>query len=398
MYKKNRSKFFLFYAILIISFVSSHNLTTISAKEMEVKQRKIITFKDYVSKADIDKTLNEIHGEKIKNLGNTNGVVAYLTNNQKDLIINNPVISYIEDDIKVNLLSKPMISDKPTPLQPSEILPWGVDNIDAEKTFTVDTSSIKIAIIDSGIDISHPDLVGNLKGGFNAINPKLSYNDDNGHGTHVAGIIGAAKNTIGVVGVAPQVNIYAIKAFDSSGNGYLSDIIEGINWCIKNRINVINISFGANTDNQIFHDTITRAYQAGIVIVAAAGNDSSNIVNYPAAYPEVISVSAVDSSNNIAPFAPIGKVDVVAPGINIFSTYKDSIYGGLSGTSMASAHVTGGAAVLLSVPSKCDINDDGICSPYEMKKRIELTSTDLGLSGKDNIYGSGLINVYATIN
>lgn len=398
MCKNNRSVFFLFYVILIISFISSHNQTIISAKEKEVTHKEIITFKDYVSKTDIDKILNEIHGEKIKNLGNTTSVVAYLTNNQKNSIINNPDISYIEDDIKVNLLSKPVMSDKPTPLQPSEILPWGVDNIDAEKTFTADTSSIKIAIIDSGIDISHPDLVGNLKGGFNTINPKLSYNDDNGHGTHVAGIIGAVKNTIGVVGVAPQVNIYAIKAFDSLGSGYLSDIIEGINWCIKNRINVINISFGANTDSQILHDTITRAYQAGIVIVSAAGNDSSYLVNYPAAYPEVISVSAIDSSNNIAPFAPIGKVDVVAPGINIFSTYKDSTYGGLSGTSMATAHVTGGVAVLLSVPSKCDTNDDGNCSPDEVKKRIELTSIDLGLSGKDNIYGSGLINVYTTVN
>ncbi|QWU16654.1 subtilisin [Paenibacillus sophorae] len=394
MYNKKITAIFF-----IIFFISTLTLSQTIANGESSKQRKIIVFENHVSKDQIDKVISDMQGVKVKDLDTVNGVVAYLNTNSINAIKSNSTISYIEDDLEVKLLGKRTPSDSVPPLQPTEVLPWGIDSIDAEHTFsTVDSSSIKIAIIDTGVDISHPDLLENIKGGFNSINSKKSYNDDNGHGTHVAGIIAAEHNNIGVVGVVPKANIYAIKAFDSLGNGYLSDIIEGINWSINNNMNVINISFGANADSQLLHDIIIKAYEAGIVVVAAAGNDSSSIVNYPAAYPEVISVSAVDTNFNKASFAPSGKVDVVAPGVNIFSTYLGSMYAGLSGSSMATPHVTGEAAILLSVPAKADINGDGISTPYEIKQIIELTATDLGVPGKDNIYGAGFINVNAAVN
>ena len=129
-------------------------------------------------------------------------------------------------------------------------------------------------------------------------------------------------------------------------------------------------------------------------MVAAAGNDNGRPVNFPAAYPETIAVSAVDSSNNVALFSSVGpEVDLAAPGVSIFSTYKGMTYRTLSGTSMASPHVAGAAALLMSVPSKCDIDLNGVCSPSEVKNRLELTAEDFGAVGHDNFYGSGIVNI-----
>ena len=155
----------------------------------------------------------------------------------------------------------------------------------------------------------------NIKGGYNAINPLKSANDDNGHGTHVAGIIAAENNSVGVIGAGPQIDLYAVKVLSRNGSGYLSDVIEGIDWAIANGIQVINMSLGTTGNVQSFHDAIARANEAGIVQVAAAGNDGL-AVNYPAAYSEVIAVSATDSSDIITSWSSRGaEVDLSAPRI-----------------------------------------------------------------------------------
>jgi subtilisin family serine protease len=163
-------------------------------------------------------------------------------------------------------------------------------------------------------------------------------------------------------------------------------------------MNVVNMSLGASSDIQSFHDAVIRAHDAGIVLVAAAGNDSGAAVSYPGAYPEVIAVSATDNTNTIAYFSSVGpEVDLAAPGVGIFSSYKGQTYATLSGTSMASPHVAGVAALLLSQPVKCDTDLSGTCSPSEVQSRLESTATDLGTAGKDSQYGSGLVNAWAAL-
>lgn len=165
-------------------------------------------------------------------LGRTNGVVR------------------VDPDIIVEAYAKP----KPTP-PPAETLPWGVDQIDAELAWGTSTGSgVKVAVVDTGISTTHPDL--KVWGGINTINPKKGYNDDNGHGSHVAGTIAAIDNTIGVIGVAPTASLYAVKVLNSQGSGFLSDIIEGLDWCIKNGIQVVNMSLGTSSDIQSFHDAV----------------------------------------------------------------------------------------------------------------------------------------------
>jgi subtilisin family serine protease len=172
-----------------------------------------------------------------------------------------------------------------------------------------------------------------------------------------------------------------------------------LDWAIANNIQVVNMSLGAPSGNQSLADAITRAHNAGIVLVAAAGNESG-AVSYPAAYPEVIAVSATDSNDIFATFSNFGpEVAVSAPGVNVYSTYKGGKYATMSGTSMATPHVVGVAALVLSKPitSQYDANTDGIWQPEEVLKKMEDTSTDLGVPGFDNYYGYGRVNALAAI-
>ncbi|MBI2588078.1 S8 family peptidase, partial [Candidatus Azambacteria bacterium] len=220
-------------------------------------------------------------------------------------------------------------------------------------------------------------------------------NDDNGHGTHVAGTVAAVNNTIGVVGVGPDVHLYAIKVLNRNGSGFLSDVIEGIQWAIANGMQVANMSLGTSSDIQSFHDAVIAARNAGIVQVAAAGN-SGGAVSFPAAYPEMIAVSATDQNNSIASFSSRGpEVDLAAPGVSIPSTYKGDSYATLSGTSMATPHVTGAAALVLkTVPGIYDTNANGVWDPNEVQAKLEAGASDLGEPGKDSLYGAGLLNAF----
>lgn len=381
---------FLLSAVFILT-LSSEAFAEYYQLQSSSDCRKIIVFKPGVSENKKDEIIKKHRGSKIKDMKIIYGASVLIPYEEVDNLKFETDILRVDDDNTVEISGKSTINS-------SEIIPWGIECIDAEKTFTIIlTNIVKVGIIDTGIDTSHPDLKNNIKGGYNCIYPKKVATDDNGHGTHVAGIVAALHNNIGVVGVSPKANIYAIKSLDSSGNGYVSDVIEGLDWAVTNKMNVINMSFGTSSDNQSLHDAIIYAYDSGIVLVAAAGNDPNSPTNYPAAYSEVFSVSAIDETKNIASFSSTGKVDFTAPGVNINSTYLNSTYKTISGTSMAAPHVTGVVALLLSKPSKCDIDGNGVCTPEEVKKRLESSSMDLGSPGKDNVYGSGLINAYNSL-
>ena len=283
---------------------------------------------------------------------------------------------------------------------PPQSIPWGITDINAPAVWSGGNTGdpIKVGVIDTGISSSHPDLIANIKGGVNTIKPIRGWNDDNGHGSHVAGTIAALNNTHGVVGGAPQADLYAIKVLNSAGSGYYSDIIEGLQWAINNNLQVVNMSLGGTTNYQPLHDAITAARNAGILVVAAAGNSGGSVI-YPAAYPEAVAVSALDSSHALASWSSRGpEVDLSAPGVSVYSTYKGTGYATLSGTSMATPHVVASAVLLLNSPiGSYDANSNGRWDPSEEAQKLEDTATDLGASGPDSLFGFGLVNALAAV-
>ncbi len=231
-------------------------------------------------------------------------------------------------------------------------LTWGVMRVHAPAAWDVtEGAGVKVAVIDTGIDLTHPDLLGKVDGGYSAITKTESpedYQDDNGHGTHVSGTIAALRDGKGVVGVAPKARLYAVKVLDADGSGNLSDVIDGIIWAAKNGMQVANMSLGAPVDSPAMHRAVQYATGMGMIIVAAAGN-SGGSVGFPGAYPEVITVSASDSQDHIASFSSRGpQVKFIAPGVDVVSDKLGGGFVSYSGTSMATPHVTGLAALAVS--------------------------------------------------
>ena len=387
---------------LIGIFVILTNRVLAAPSNAVTRVRKIVVYEPKsLLESQVEDLVKGFGGRKIKNLKLINGQAVELPLPAVERLKKEKGIIRVDDDVVVQTLGRDSIflkKIKPTPTPtpaPAQTLPWGIDRIDAEQVWsTTKGDPIKVGVIDTGIDLNHPDLAANIKDGVSTVWYTSSYNDDNGHGTHVAGIIAALDNTFGVVGVGPEIDLYAIKVLDRRGSGYLSDVIEGLDWAVAHEMQVVNMSLGTSSDVQSLHDAVARVNAAGIVQVAAAGN-SGGAVNYPAAYPEVIAVSATDQNDVIASWSSRGpEVDLAAPGVNIYSTYKGSKYQTMSGTSMASPHVAGVAALVLSVPSKCEYLLDSMpgCSPAEVQKRLESTADDLGVSGKDDLYGYGLVD------
>lgn len=266
-------------------------------------------------------------------------------------------------------------------------LPWGVDRIDADlvQSKGIAGKGIKVGVLDSGIS-SHEDL--SIVGGWNFINNTSNYNDDFGHGTHVTGTIAATNNNLGVVGVAPDVQIYALKVLDSQGNAKWSTVAKAIDWAITNKIQVLNMSFGGNQGSKTIEKALNKAYNSGMVLIASSGNtgDNTNLF-YPANYSSVIAVGATDQNNNIAAFSNRGtKIELVAPGVDIESTYPGNSYRMLSGTSMAAPHITGVASLLWS--------KDPTLTNFQVREKLRQSTTDLGLPGVDVVYGYVLINAW----
>jgi subtilisin family serine protease len=260
---------------------------------------------------------------------------------------------------------------------------WGVKRIGAG--FVHDSGNggagVKVAIIDTGIDYNHPDLDANYAGGYDFVNDDNDPMDDDityGHGTHVAGIIAAEDNDEGVVGVAPEAELYALKALNSEGVGYVSDVVYAIQWSTVNGIKVINMSLGGGKNIFLEWACNLAYYDDGLLLVAAAGNGGSVI--YPAAYDSVIAVSATDEYDNLASFSSTGKqVELAAPGVDIYSTYNGGGYTTLSGTSMASPHVAGVAALVWKAyPS---LSNNGV------RTQLRSTAENIGLSTREQGYG-----------
>lgn len=231
---------------------------------------------------------------------------------------------------------------------PNPRIPWGVQRVGAPQVWArTQGEGASIAVIDTGIDASHPDLAGQVAGGVNIIDPTHPENwkDDEGHGTHVSGTIAASGRNGGIAGIAPMAKLYAVKVLDKDGNGNYSDVIAGIEWAMNHGIKIANMSLGADEGSEPLHRAVQAALANGMIIVAAAGN-TGGAVGFPGAYPEAIAVGASDAADHVAPFSSRGpQVAYIAPGVEILSTKMGGGYATLSGTSMASPHISGLAAL-----------------------------------------------------
>lgn len=296
---------------------------------------------------------------------------------------------------------------------------WGLETINAPDAWSVTggSAAVVVAVIDTGIDYTHPDLRRNIwvneqeipdngrdddgNGyvddvyGWNPLNPSAPPLDDNKHGTHVAGIIGAVgNNEVGVVGVNWQVKLMALKFLDKDGSGYLSDAIRAVEYILLMRqrgvnIRVVNASWGADTPSRALDDAIQKLRAQEILFVAAAGNNGTNTKTYPGASDLALSVAAIEQGGNLASFSNFGSwVDVAAPGRGILSTVPGGGYASFSGTSMATPHVAGLAALALSV--KPTLSTDQL--EQAIRENVTLTA---GLADKVNT--GGIVDAAATI-
>ena len=299
---------------------------------------------------------------------------------------NNFYISYVEPNVYYQVQyvpNDPLWSDQ-----------WGPQLIGMTNAWDheLGNRSVKVAVIDTGIDYNNPELKNNyLPIGYNWITNTSDPMDDNGHGTHVAGTIAAAiNNGIGIAGLA-NVSIFAEKFLDSTGYGSDVDAALAINDAVAKGANILSNSWGGTFNSSLVANAVANAVSSGVIFVAAAGNLGGNIPFFPADLPGVIGVGATNSYDQRASFSDYGNyVDISAPGVNILSTYLNDTYEYLSGTSMATPHVSGLLALLMSkYPSY---------TPKQLENVIYNTAVDLGQPGWDPYYGYGRIDAAAAIN
>jgi len=271
--------------------------------------------------------------------------------------------------------SEPVIAPQPilepvqpfpeSPVQPPEVLDYSrsVLNLNEAWSLTEGSREVLVAVIDSGVDQTHPDLVANIDliNGYDFYHDRVGAQDDNGHGTHVSGIIAAVKNSIGTRGVAPKVRILPLKFLGPTGSGDTADAVRAIDYAVLKGAKVISNSWGGAGYSELLNQAIQRAISAGIHFVAAAGNDARDndaINTYPANYPNVISVGSSDQLDNKSSFSNVGlrSVMIFAPGSDIYSAYPGGSYRFMSGTSMATPQVAGAIALALSLKSSLSVS------------------------------------------
>ena len=257
-------------------------------------------------------------------------------------------------------------------------------------------SGVTVAVLDTGADLDHEDLVENLLPGRNFVNPDSPPDDDNGHGSHVTGIICASNNDRGMVGVAPKTKVIPVKVLNNKGSGDLPTVANGIRWAADQGVDFITMSLGAPNPMSMIQDAIQYAASKGAITFCAAGNAGrTRQVFYPAAYPEVIGVGAIDDKFDRASFSCTGPdLDFVAPGVKILSTVPDNWYAVLSGTSMANPFVVGVASLILSYKRTKNLNIQlATAKDYiNLMKQYTIPTHDPAFAGQQFFEGFGIID------
>lgn len=322
-----------------------------------------------------------VHADVVQELPSINGVALVLNADQKAALQNNPNVASVEVDPKRYLLA--------------ETTPYGINMVQAKLLSDAMSGNRKVCIMDTGYTLNHPDLPSSgVTGddGYGANDTGNWYNDGNGHGTHVAGTIAAiGGNNQGVVGVNPsgQLGLHIVKVFNDQGRwAYGSDLIKAISQCQAAGANITSMSLGGGGSSNAERQAFASSYAQGMLHIAAAGNDGNSSLSYPASYDSVVSVAAVDSSENKASFSQFNnQVEIAAPGVGVNSTWNNNGYKSISGTSMATPHVSGVAALVWS--------NNVSCSNQQVRDALNATAKDKGTSGRDTSYGYGIVQAKA---
>jgi thermitase len=277
------------------------------------------------------------------------------------------------------------------PNDPAFAFQYALVNIRAPQAWDITTGSnaVTIAIVDSGVDLSHPELASKLLPGYDFVNGDTIPQDDNGHGTHVAGIAAAASNNgLGMVGVSWGARILPVKVLNAFNSGTYANVAAGIVWAANQGAQVINLSLGGPNSSQTLQEAIEYAASRGVALTAAAGNTGGAIL-YPARYPAVIAVANTNAANQRVPSSAFGpEIDLAAPGAGIYSLAIGGGYTTLGGTSMSTPHVSGALALLLSLPG---------VSTGQARAYLEASALDIDAPGWDVFTGYGLIQIDAAL-
>lgn len=365
--KRENGIVILMAVILLVAFSSAIPLGAAEAANVEV----IVGF---AGQPDAE-LIRQYGGEARYVYSIISAIYASLPESAIEPLRKNPKITYIDKNDKVEDLG--------------QTVPWGIDRVKAPQAWVQSTGNgVKIAILDTGIG-PHQDIP--VYGGYDFVNNDTDPSDDNGHGTHVAGTAAALFNSFGVVGVAPQANIYSVKIMDRNGTGYINWTIQGIQWAVNNGMQIISMSWNASNSPSL-RNALDAAYNRGLLLVAAAGN-SNNEVAYPAAYDSVIAVAATKDDNTRYEFSGVGEaVELAAPGVDINSTWLGNGYEFMSGTSMATPHVSGVAALVWA--------KNPALTNFEVRDILQKTALDLdpNYEGRDRYYGFGLVDAAAAVS
>lgn len=347
----------------------------------------IIKYKDIAKgKEDLDK--NDKKLEKVYK--HVPFITAKLTPTEFEAFRKDENVEFIEKDHPTEVMNELAdtngdASTPNTPQSEDDLYTDNIKNIGALEAHNKGYygEGIKVAVLDTGIDKESPEL--QIAGGISFVTEESDYDDLNGHGTAVSGIVSAIQDDRGFIGISPKVELFAVKVLNTEGIGTYSQAIQGIDWAIDQHMNVISMSFGGTVDSQALQQAITEADRQGILIVAAAGNQGMGEETelYPARYSQVLSVGAINETNHRASFSSTGsQLDLVAPGSNILSTGLNGGSTIQSGTSMAAPHVTGAAAALWA--------SDPTLTNQDVKQKLLDTATSLG---EPNEYGRGIVNL-----
>ncbi len=311
-----------------------------------------------------------------------NGFAGTISPVALEKLIEDSRVKYVEQDQIVEIAAQEF--------------PTGMNRIDLETNAIANVDGVDervnavIAVIDTGVDGEHPDLKGKILEGYNFVGGNAAVSDDNGHGTFVAGIIAATHNDIGIKGLYDYARIIPVKVMDGNGLGTYEDAANGIIYAADNGAKVINMSIGGYGYSFMLQEAVDYALEKGCIVVAAGGNDGIEQEMYPAAYPDVIGVSAIGLDGQVWSYSNSGShIDVSAPGDNILSTGLDGNYVYALGTSASASVVSGLVAMLIS--EKLDLSSSAI------EQLIMQSVMDLGEKGWDKIYGGGEIDAHAAV-
>lgn len=391
------------FAILIVLItMNSGGVQTVYGSSMS-EEIYNIQFAAHVSESQRNAIIAELNGEligwieplhiaairlKVKDVDAPQGLSS-----AEEQIVYYPAIEFAEPEQPVRAAYSPndpdvTVAERAYNLHRVQAMAgWDLELGDAE---------IIIAVVDTGISPDHAEFAARLVPGYDFVNNDNGPDDDHGHGTHVAGIIGAAiDNQLGIAGICPRCSLMPVKVLDEHNIGSWFTAAQGLVYAVDHGARVINLSLGASAPSSTIEAAINYAESKGVLVVAAAGNAGSHEPFYPAAYENVLSVAATDGTDALWQLSNFGEtIDVTAPGHLIYGVHPDmnNKFGGFtfkSGTSMASPHVAGLAGLLLSTNASY--------SPDELRRIIVNTADDLGTQGWDSQYGYGRINVYSAL-